>query len=87
MKKNKRFTIICVLLVIVMIIYVLSATITYSLDNQIQDLEAANLELQQEIDTLQIRINTSNSREKILEQHPDIHMQDNIFYLDEANNE
>ena len=38
--------------------------------------------LKEQIDITQIQINTKISREQILEQHPDMKMRDNIFYLE-----
>lgn len=82
MKKVNRSKIVITLFIIYAFIYAISNTLIYKINNDIKDRQSRNAETQEQIDITQIQINTKISREQILEQHPDMKMRDNIFYLE-----
>ena len=61
-KKKNRAKVIITLVVIYGIVYALSNTLLYKFSNDTQNLKRDNQTLQEEIDLLQIQINTLNSR-------------------------
>lgn len=85
-KKKNRAKVIITLVVIYGIVYALSNTLLYKFSNDTQNLKRDNLTLQEEIDLLQIQINTLNSREQILQSHEDMQIRDNVYYLDPEGN-
>lgn len=86
MKKINRAKILIICLVIYGISYAITQTIIYKISNDTQNLKINNQETQQAVDLLHIQINTLNSREKILNEHEDMQIRDNVYYL-EAENE
>lgn len=87
MKKANRSKIVIILFIIYAIIYAFSNTLVYKINNDIKERQARNSETQQQIDITQIQINTTISREQILQQHPEMKMRDNIFYLEKEEDE
>lgn len=85
-KKKNRAKVIITLVVIYGIVYALSNTLLYKFGNDTQNLKRDNQTLQEEIDLLQIQINTLNSREQILQSHGDMQIRDNVYYLDPEGN-
>ena len=85
-KKKTRAKVIITLVVIYGIVYALSNTLLYKFSNDTQNLKRDNQTLQEEIDLLQIQINTLNSREQILRSHGDMQIRDNVYYLDPEGN-
>lgn len=85
-KKKNRAKVIITLVVIYGIVYALSNTLLYKFSNDTQNLKRDNQTLQEEIDLLQIQINTLNSREQILQSHVDMQIRDNVYYLDPEGN-
>lgn len=85
-KKKNRAKVIITLVVIYGIVYALSNTLLYKFSNDTQNLKRDNQTLQEEIDLLQIQINTLNSREQILQSQGDMQIRDNVYYLDPEGN-
>lgn len=85
-KKKNRAKVIITLVVIYGIVYALSNTLLYKFSNDTQNLKRDNQTLQEEIDLLQIQINTLNSRDQILQSHGDMQIRDNVYYLDPEGN-
>lgn len=87
MKISRRMKIIFVLIIVICFIYTIVGMLQYSLDDKIKEMQNENRKINQEINTLKVQINTQNSREKIMETHPNIQMHNNVYYLNPIPNE
>ena len=79
-KRTKR---VIFLIIIYFIIYSVFNTIYYQNTIKINKLNQENKTLVDEIDLLNVEINTKNSRELILEENKDLEIRDNVYYLKE----
>lgn len=69
-------------IVILIIFYVFSNVYHYKISlSQIQNQSEINT-TRDEINNNYMKINTSNSRAKILEKYPELSIQDNVYYLE-----
>ena len=78
---SKRTKNIIILLIIYFIIYSVFNTIYYQNTINTNQLNQENKTLLDEIDLLNVEINTKNSRELILQENNDLEIRDNVYYL------
>lgn len=78
---NKRTKNIIILIIIYFIVYSVFNTIYYQNTINTNQLNQENKTLLDEIDLLNVEINTKNSRELILQENNDLEIRDNVYYL------
>ena len=78
---SKRTKNIIILLIIYFIVYSVFNTIYYQNTINTNQLNQENKTLLDEIDLLNVEINTKNSRELILQENNDLEIRDNVYYL------
>ena len=83
MKKNYRLKIVLILFVIYGIVYMILNTMYYEKAAMRQEVINTNEELENEIDLLDVDINTLNARDKIIKENPDLDLRENVYYLED----
>ncbi|MGL5021521.1 MAG: hypothetical protein ACRC5R_05830 [Mycoplasmatales bacterium] len=83
MKFNKFKIITCYVIIIFSIsTYVVSQTLLYSYYSNQEDTKSDISTKKDEYDKMMVKINTINSREKIIAENPNLEIRDNVYYLE-----
>ena len=70
-----------------MVVYLIIESYAYSYEFENQELESEIKEFEQERSEMFIQITEMNSRESVVEEYPELQLYDNIYYLQEVENE
>ena len=83
MNFNKFKIITCYVIIIFSIAtYVVSQTLLYSYYSDQEETKSNISAKKDEYDKMMVKINTINSREKIIAENPNLEIRDNVYYLE-----